>query len=450
MSSVLKGNIANYLLKQSGILLLGILLLASFMLIDVYFISQLGSKALAAVSYATPVMTLLVSLLLGVGAGMVVVVSNAAGQQDAALLWKLTVSCLSFALLIALLLWLLVSLGGEALFYQLGARGEVLSLLMEYFDAITLGLSLLSMLIAVTSIARALGNHKLLTVSMLLLVVINAVLDPLLIFGLWGFPQMGISGAAWATVIAIFISLWVPVPYLLKEFSRLPYLELRLKDYFQWRSITALALPIALTNVLVPLGNTLFVRMLSTFGDSAVAAYGAGSRVDMLVILSFTSLTAVMAPFIGQNLGAHKYERAYESFRLSVFYALGLGIVAAGLITYFSSEISAIFTTDTATLKALQRYLMIMPWGYAMNGYLMISITTLNVYQKPWLATALAMCQLFLFFLPIAYGATLWDNYLFVLSAYPLSHILAAFVSCRILEKMLTEKSVSLHLSGKG
>jgi putative MATE family efflux protein len=446
MSAVLQGKISTYLLKQAGILLLGVLLLASFMLVDVYFISQLGGNALAAVSYATPVMTLLVSLLLGIGAGMVVVVSRAAGRKEPSELRTLTLSCLSFAVFVGLLLWIVVFLGGEMLFYQLGARGEVLGLLIDYFEVITIGLSLLAMLVAVTSIARALGNNQLLTVTMLLLVVTNAILDPLLIFGYWGLPKLGISGAAWATGIAIFVSMWVPVPYLWRAFGALPAIRLDLAGFLRWKSIVKLALPIALTNVLVPLGNTVFVRLLSSYGDHTVAAYGAGSRVDMLVIFSFTSLTAVMAPFIGQNLGANKQHRAYLGFRYSVYYALGFGLLAACLITLFRAEVSSIFATNPAIFEALQRYLLIVPWGYAMNGYLMISITTLNVYHRPWLATVLALCQLFLFFLPIAYGATLVNSYLLILMAYPLSHILASIVSYRILDKLLAGESLSLHL----
>ena len=444
MPEVLKGNIPSYILRQSGLLLLGVLLLASFMLVDVYFISQLGSDALAAVSYATPVMSLLVSLLLGMGAGMVVVVSNAAGSRNVKRLQKYLLSSLSLSLAGGFVLLAALVLGSEWLFLQLGATGGVLEKLMNYFEVLSLGMFFLSLLITITSLARALGNNKLLTYTMLLLVVVNLVLDPLLIFGYLGFPRLGIAGAAWATTIAIFISMWLPVPYLWKEIRSNSGIFLKRGLFFSWKKIIAMALPIILANGLVPLGNTVFVKLLSEFGDAAVAAYGAGSRIDMLVIFSFTSLTAVLAPFIGQNLGAGQYERAYLGFRYGLVYALIYGLLAAVAASLLNENISRIFATDRSVFEALNDYLSIVPWGYAANGFVMISLTVLNVHQRPWWATGLAICHLFIFYLPIAYGAATMGSFLGILSAYPVSYLLAAGLSYFLLNRVLSFKMMKV------
>lgn len=448
MSEVLKGKISTHILKQSGVLLLGVLLLASFMLVDVYFISQLGSDALAAVSYATPVMSLLVSLLLGLGAGMVVVVSNAAGSGNLERLQKFLLSSLSLSLIGGFLLLVSLVVGSEFLFRQLGASGGVLEKLMDYFEVLSLGMFFLSLLVAITSLARALGNHKLLTYTMLLLVVVNLALDPLLIFGYMGFPKLGIAGAAWATTIAIFVSMWLPLPYLWKQIRANTEVKWQKGHFFRWKKIMAMALPIILANALVPLGNTVFVKLLSEFGDAAVAAYGAGSRIDMLVILSFTSLTAVVAPFIGQNLGAGQYERAYMGFRYGVSYAFAYGLLAAIGASLFHENISQIFATDRPVFESLNDYLRIVPWGYAANGFVMISLTVLNVHQKPWWATGLALCHLFLFYLPIAYGAAAAGSFYGILSAYPLSHLLAAGLSYFLLNQVRSFKMMKVEVSG--
>jgi putative MATE family efflux protein len=448
MSDILQGNISSHLLKQSGILLLGVLLLASFMLIDVYFIGQLGSDALAAVSYATPVMSLLVSLLLGMGAGMVVVVSNAAGSDNLFLLRQYLTSSVSLSLLVGFLLLVALVSGSAFLFGQLGADGEVLTQLLAYFEVLSLGMFFLSLLVCVTSLARALGNHKLLTYTMLLLVVVNATLDPLLIFGYWGFPRLGIAGAAWATTSAIFVSMWLPLPYLWKELRKSSDSGWQLGFFFHWKRIMAMAFPIVLANGLVPLGNTVFVRLLSEFGDATVAAYGAGSRVDTLVILSFTSLTAVLAPFIGQNLGVGEYDRAYRGFRYGVSYALLFGFMVAGVAFLFHENISGVFATDASVFRSLSDYLLIVPWGYAANGFVMISLTTLNVHHRPWWATGIALGHLFLFYLPIAYGATLAGSYYGVLSAYPVSHFLAASIAYYMLQRVKSFRRMKLEVYG--
>lgn len=448
MSEVLQGNIATYILKQSGVLLLGVLMMASFMLIDVYFISQLGSEALTAISYATPVMTLLVSMLLGVGAGMVVVVSNAVGRNKATYLHSLIISCLTFAICFGILMWGALVLGDRFLFVQLGARKAVLTQLLQYFEVLIPGMFFLCLLVAVTSLARALGNHKLLTYTMLLLVSINALLDPLLIFGYLGFPRLGIAGAAWATTIAVFISMWLPLPYLWNSLKVNNNINWKKIQAFRWKPVVVMAFPIALTNVMVPLGNTLFVKLLSHFGNAAVSAYGAGSRIDMLVVLSFTSLTAVLAPFIGQNLGAEKTQRAQKGLQYGITYAFVLGLIAAALIGLFKENISSIFATDPATFSALNNYLAIVPWGYAVNGFVMISLTVLNVYQRPWWATALGLSHLFLFYLPIAYAAVLMDSFDAILAAYPVSHLLATILSYILVNKVSAVKMLEVEVSG--
>lgn len=447
MSQVLKGNISSYILKQSAVLLLGVLLMASFMLIDVYFISQLGSEALAAVSYATPIMSLLVSLLLGIGAGIVVVVSNTAGGGNSPRLHKVLISSFSFSLLFGFLLLFALVLGSEYLFRSLGAEGVVLEQLLAYFDVLSMGMFFLCLLVAFTSLARALGNHKLLTYTMLVLVAVNALLDPLLIFGYLGFPQLGIAGAAWATTIAIMLSMWVPVPYLLQQFPRQAK-SWKVRDFMEWRQIMAMAFPIALANMLVPLGNTFFVRMLSTFGDDAVAAYGAGSRIDMLVIFSFTALTAVLAPFVGQNLGAGQPERAQKGVNSGLSYVFLLGVVAALLATFYRGEISAVFATEDTVGTALGDYLSIVPWGYAANGFVMVSLTVINVYQKPWWATSLAICHICLFYLPLTYMASELHSFEGVLAAYPVSHMMAAGVSYYLLSKLRSHKMMEVEFSG--
>jgi Na+-driven multidrug efflux pump len=114
----------------------------------------------------------------------------------------------------------------------------------------------------------------------------------------------------------------------------------------------------------------------------------------------------------------------------------------------FNENISQAFSADRPVFVALADYLSIVPWGYAANGFVMISLTVLNVYQKPWWATGLALCHLFLFYLPIAYGAAEAKSFYAILSAYPLSHLLAAGVAYLLLNKLRSFKLMKVGVSG--
>lgn len=446
MSSVLKGNISSYIVQQSAILMLGVIMLGSFILVDVYFISQLGSQALTAVSYTTPIVSLIVSMLLGLGAGIVVVLSNVVGTQDPQKLRAYLLSAFSLALLTGTVLMMACRIGGRALFEAIGAKSEVLTSILDYFNVLSGSVFFLSMLVYTTSVARSLGNNALLTYAMATLVAINAILDPILIFGYLGFPPLGISGAAWATTVAVFVSMWVPVPFMYRRLKGVVRMW-RISHFLRWRYILSLALPIVLANGLVPLGNIFFVRLLSSFGDAAVAAYGAGSRIDMLVIFAFTSVTAVLVPFVGQNLGAGQYDRARAGTRFSFGFVLTMGGVAACVTALFGHDVSLLFAKQTATHRALTEYLLVVPWGYAFNGLVMISLALLNVYQKPWWATSLAVFHLFGIYLPFAYGATLSQSYIGILLAYPVSHLVASAASFVLLSRLTSSKMV-MEVSG--
>jgi Na+-driven multidrug efflux pump len=129
-------------------------------------------------------------------------------------------------------------------------------------------------------------------------------------------------------------------------------------------------------------------------------------------------------------------------------YVFLLGVVAALLATFYRGEISAVFATEDTVGTALGDYLSIVPWGYAANGFVMVSLTVINVYQKPWWATSLAICHICLFYLPLTYMASELHSFEGVLAAYPVSHMMAAGVSYYLLSRLRSHKMMEVEFSG--
>ncbi len=435
---ILEGSIPRYLFRQTGIMFMGVLLLTSFTLVDIYFIAQIDTQALTAVSFTTTPVLLVVSFMLGIGSGIAAVLSNKIGARNEDKINKVLKSSLWLGGAIGLAFTISGYLIHEWVFAWLGADDAMISKIGEYMFMLYPGFTLLSLLVVALSIIRAYGNTSIPSMSAALIVIINAGLDPLLIFG-WKFiPALGVKGAALATCIGLtiglafaFIKLW--------QFGGLPKYLLSGKEVTrEWREILHIATPIATTNALLPLGNSFIVKLLAEQNEKAVAAYGIGYRIDMFAILFFTALTATLTPFIGQNRGVNNTNRITRGILYSMGGAVSIAILLANIFYFARQHIGSFFTEEPPVLSYLETYLGIVPLGYAFNGILMISLAVLTVSYQPLKAALLAILHLFGLYIPLAFWLADTAGVLGIFWAYPISLLVASVLGLLLIKKYVT------------
>ena len=440
-----EGSIPKYLLRQTSIMFVGVVLLTSFTLIDIYFIAQINTEALTAVSFTTTPVLLAISFLLGIGAGITAVLSNKIGSDHQHEINTTVKSSLWLGMGIGLLFTFIGYLSHSHIFGWLGADEAMVSKIGEYMYILYPGLTLLSLLIVILSIIRAYGNTSIPSKSAGFIVLVNAVLDPVLIFG-WGpIPALGIQGAALATLIGLIAGL-VYAFMKLHKYAALPRYLLDAKVVSQgWGEILRIGAPIAATNALLPLGNSFIVKLLAAESEKAVAAYGIGYRIDMLAILFFTSLTATLSPFIGQNRGANNTKRILWGSVYSMSGAVGFALFMAAILYFGHTAIGSFFTEEPPILSYLNDYLRIVPWGYAFNGMLMLTFAILTVSYQPMKAALLALLHLFGFYIPMAYWFADIAGVEGIFWAYPLSIFITSalglfFLKAFVFSKKRTQK----------
>ncbi|ASC58326.1 MATE family efflux transporter [Vibrio vulnificus] len=406
---LLSAPIAETLRKMTVPMIFGMVAILMFNLVDTFFISLLGTEALAAISYTFPVTFAVNCITMGIGVGLSTSIGRLLGQGEAHQAARFTTHGLLLAIVLVALASTLGFFTVTPLFTLLGAKEALIPLIGQYMHVWYLTIPLLVIPMAGNSAIRATGDTKTPAKIMMLAGLINGVLDPLLIFGVGPFPELGIQGAAIASAFS-WLGALIGSFYVLIKRERLLGLPQwpRLKE--DWRQILKVGTPAALSNAMNPLSGAILMMMLSSHGTAAVAAYGAAQRIESILILVLMALTSALTPFMAQNFGAKNPQRAFQGLFVSMrFSVLFQGLVFLMMVP-LSIPLAALFSQEQAVRDLLWHYLLVVPISYGFLGIVMMLVSGLNAMHQPLNAFRWSVIRLFVFTLPAAYlGSWLYD-----------------------------------------
>lgn len=247
---------------------------------------------------------------------------------------------------------------------------------------------------------------------MVIAAVVNAVLDPIFIFGYGPFPELGIQGAAIATVIS-YISIMIVGLWVLGKRERMltsnwpGFAEILLS----WKALLYIGIPAMLTQLLFPVSNAVLTRIAADLGDATVAAFGVGTRIESLAMIGSMALSSVIIPFIGQNYGAKKFDRIRSASRFFSRFALVWGATAWVFLALISGGIAWAFTDDPEIQDLIQQFFWIVPFGFAFHGISQLVSASCNALHRPFHSTTINIMRLFLFLIPLVYlGSQIWGT----------------------------------------
>ena len=347
-----RGNIFRNVLHLAWPMVAGNVLQNAFNIVDMMFVGRLGPSAIAAVALCGLLMEITWTLLIGVTIGTTAMVARFYGAGDRRTAGLTAMQSLSLGLVVSVLLVLFVNLFGRNTLVALGAEDEFLHLAIGYLNIVFNGSSTLILFFLASAVMRGTGDARTPMLIMAVSTLINVVLDPLLIFGIWIFPEMGVRGAAASTVIAQGIGMVAGVGALAtgRTHLRLEWQTFRLDFNLIWRMLK-LAVPGTLQGAVRSVGNLLLMRIVTSFGVLVTAAYGIGLRLDLTVMMPGWALGAAAATLVGQNLGARRPVRAERSAWIATgLYALLL--FAVGLVFFvFSPKIIGLFNQSPGILE---------------------------------------------------------------------------------------------------
>jgi putative MATE family efflux protein len=429
---LLAGAVPQALREQTVPMLVGMVAMILVNLVDTWWVSRLGTQALAAMTFAFPVEALVINVALGLMIGTSVAVSRAvgAGRPDEARLLT-THTTLLAAGVVAAVSGLGLGLQ-RPLFRAMGAEGPLLDDVVAYMTPWFVGVAFLVVPMIANGALRALGDPRTPMRVMLAAALINAVLDPLLIFGLGPVPALGLQGASIATVIARFVTMVAVFAVLAR---RTPLLGLQGTTpatlRASWWAVGRVAGPAAVTNAVGPFAVGLLTALLSRHGPEALAAGGIGARLDAVLLLAPNALSGALSPFVGQNWGAHLRARVAEGLRRSLQFAIGWGALSAAALMLLAPQVAALFTEDPAVSAAVVLYLRVVPVGYAFVGAAAMCSATFNAVDRAPRSTAVAALRSLGFALPLAWAGDQLAGLQGLLLGTVLASIFAALLGVR-------------------
>jgi len=363
------GSIRKNLFHMAWPLMLGMLFHTAFHLIDTVWVGMLGPNELAAISLFFPVVFIFIAVASGLSVGATALVAQAIGGKR----WKEADNIAEHSLLLAVILGILIALFGfifaPSLFVFMGADAVVLPLALSYSNIIFAGILFMFLSFMASSLIQAQGNSKTPMKFQAAMVVLNLILDPILMFGWFGFPAMGLPGAALATVFSRSLMSVLLVAYLFKDRTKI---RLRPRDFsFDpkiLKKIFSVGLPASIGQSINSIGMILLMALVGGFGSMAIAAFGIGMRLDSLILLPTIGMSQAVITTVGQNYGKKEIQRAVKTVKYGAVTVVLIALVLATVMLLFPAQFFQPFTSEQAIISIGAAYLSIVAFSYAFKS----------------------------------------------------------------------------------
>jgi MATE family, multidrug efflux pump len=350
-----------------------------FAVVDIFFVSRRGAASMATVGLTEAMLTVLYAMAIGLSMGATAMVSRRIGEKN----YEGAAISAVQAILLGIAISIPIAFAGGSLASHLldwmGASDDVIRAGREYTRIMFSGNATILLLFLINAIFRGAGDAAIAMRVLTLANGINILLGPCLIFGLGPFPELGVTGAA----IATNIGRGTGVLYqLMKLFDRKGRIRLRKEHWKLELPVMRTMLRISGAGIAQSLINMTswigLVRILSTFGEFAVAGYTVGMRIIMFALLPAWGLSNAASTLVGQNLGAGKPERAEESVWMTCRYNfIFLGLIGL-LLIIFTKQVLSIFTKDPSVLPFGIECLRIVSYGFVFYAYGMVLTNSFN------------------------------------------------------------------------
>jgi len=365
-----QGSIIRNIWRLALPLMVGSLLQDAFSLVDMFFVGRLGPASIAAVAMSGIIVGLIMIATMGIGAGTIAMVARFVGANDFEQADHATVQSLFMGIACSALIALFGPFLSEPLLKLLGAEPEVVSLGASYLKISFVGSFTIFIFILLASSLRGAGDAITPTKALALAAFLNVILDPLLIFGIWNFPRMGVAGSSLATVISRGCGMF----YLLRVFfMKKSVLHLSLKklrpDFDVMYRIIRIGVFSSMEMLMRNLSGLALMRIVAIYGTFAIAAYGIGMRLRMIVMMPGFGIAQSAATLVGQNLGAEKPDRATKSAWLA---AESYGIIMIGLAALyilFSRPLISVFNANPEVIRIGTDLLRFLSFGFIFMAF---------------------------------------------------------------------------------
>ena len=399
------GSIPKHIWAFSLPMLIGSFLQTAYSFVNAIWVGQfLGTQALAAVTVSFPVIFVVFGFGLGMTLATNILISQAYGAKKFDELRLITDSSVILVFGISVFFAIFGWIFSPEILSAMNTPPDVLHLAVDYLRIFVLSLPFAFGMFLIRSMLQGVGDSKTPLYFLLGSVLLTAALDPVLIFGKFGFPKLGLNGTAWATLFSETMALILASLYL--NHSRAP-ISIRWPHLKHLGPITAktirIGLPSSVQQCLLSIGFVLITGIVNSYGELATAALGAASRIDMIVFMPAMSFGMAISTLTGQNLGAGRLDRVRQIFKWGCLFTAAITLTITLIVEVFPELLLRIFTPDVTVISMGASYLHIVGISYLFFALMFISSGVINGAGATLSTTIISLVSLWVVRVPGAY-----------------------------------------------
>ena len=427
-------------------MMVSMLVQAFYNVVDSIFVAQLSEDALNAVSLAFPLQNLMIAFGAGTAVGINALLSRSLGEKNQTMVDKAA----NTGIFLALCNFVVFALIGVFLsrpFFTLQAGGE--QIIVDYgvdYASICLGLSIgLFSQFCFERLLQSTGRTTLAMITQLTGAVINIIMDPILIFGLFGFPRMEVAGAALATVMGQIIAAALAV---FMNFKYNPEVHIRLREIRWNRQVAGEIYRVGFPSIVMQSIGSVMVfgmnKILFGFTKTATAVFGAYFKLQSFIFMPVFGLNNGMVPIVAYNFGAMRMDRVKKTVKLAVCSAVC--IMAVGLALFqLAPELLLSFFDASAEMNAIGSVaLRIISISFLFAGFCVVAGSVCQAIGNPFYSLIVSVARQLVVLLPVAWLLSQTGRLELVWLAFPIAELMSLTLSIIFLRRTLRSADARL------
>ncbi|MBO5177429.1 MAG: MATE family efflux transporter [Lachnospiraceae bacterium] len=425
------------LISMAVPMMLSMLVQALYNVVDSIFVARISEDALTAVSLAFPVQNLLIALGTGTGVGINALLSKSLGEKNQKLANKVAHNGI-LLMLFSAIACALFGVFGSRWFFTTQTDDLVLIEYGTQYLTIVMSCSFGIFGQFITErLLQATGRTTLSMYTQLLGAVTNLILDPILIFGWFGLPAMGITGAAVATVLGQIISavfgFWLNI-------KKNPEIQLNMKELVPDGAVIKKIYSVGIPSIIMgSIGSVMTYGMnliLMGFSSTAAAVFGVYFKLQSFIFMPVFGLNNGMVPIIAYNYGAKKKDRMLRTMKLAIMYAVGIMFVGFLVMQIFPVQLFSLFEASADMLAIGVPALRFISISFLFAGFCIIAGSTFQALGNGMLSMIVSIARQLVVLLPVAYLFSLTGNLNLIWLAFPIAELMSVVLSGVFLYRM--------------
>lgn len=424
------------LISMSLPMIISMLVQAMYNIVDSVFVAQISENALTAVSLAFPLQNLMIAFAGGTAVGVNALLSRSLGEKNQDHVNQTAVNSV-FIFLVTAVIFMIAGLTLSNLFFNVQTTNTEIVNAGTQYSMIVVGCSIgLFCQFLFERLLQATGRTLFTMVTQGLGAIINIILDPIFIFGLCGFPKMGVAGAALATITGQIIACLLALFFNLKFNHDIHFKFKRFRPNAHIvKQIYSVGIP---SIIMQSIGSVMTFGMntiLITFSTTATAVFGVYFKLQSFVFMPVFGLNNGMIPIIAYNLGAKQKKRMFDTIKLAIIYATGMMIIGVIFFETIPQTLLGFFNASEAMIKIGTPALRIIAIHFIFAGFSIVCSATFQAVGKGTYSLLTSLIRQLLVLLPCAYVLSLTGNLDLIWLCFPIAEIFSAVTSFILMKR---------------